>query len=49
MKNLLKALSLLMGTSLLESLLRAHPDIAYVSVTKSKEISGIYSEQELCD
>ncbi len=49
MKNILKALALFMGTGLLESLLRAHPDVAHVSVTKEKELSGIYSEGELCD
>ncbi len=49
MKNILKALSLLLGKGLLESLLREHPDIAHVTVVEVKDISYVYSEEELCD
>ena len=49
MKNFLKALALIMGPSLLESLLRAHPDIAHVNIMTVDEVPYIFSEGEICD
>ncbi len=48
MKNILKALSLIFGSRLLESLLRAHPDIAYVTIVHAKDLPLTFSEEEIC-